>query len=175
MNGFLGIIRGNQDLIGTLIFGGVFERHPGLRVVCVEADAGWAPHWMYRVDHAYQRHRNWLATGSLSRMPSEYFRDHVYLTFQDDIVAFRLLTLPAEIGVDIDHLLWANDHPHSDATWPHSQELLAEHTAHMTEHQRDRVLRESTAELYGIPLMGSLPAGRDTRPAAVRSADANAS
>ncbi len=160
MNGFLGIIRGNQDLIGTLIFGGVFERHPGLRVVCVEADAGWAPHWMYRADHAYQRHRNWLATGSLSRLPSEYFRDHVYLTFQDDVVAFRLLTLPAEIGVDIDHLLWANDHPHSDATWPHSQELLAEHTAHMTQHQRDRVLRESTAELYGIPLIRSEPARR---------------
>ena len=41
MNSFLGIIRGNQDLLGTLIFGGVFERHPRLRVVCVEADAGW--------------------------------------------------------------------------------------------------------------------------------------
>ena len=63
----------------------------------------------------------------------------------------------------IDQLLWASDHPHSDATWPHSQELLAEHTAHMTEHQRDRVLRESTAELYGIP-SGLAPCGPGTRP-----------
>ena len=39
-----------------LIFGGVFERHPKLRIVCVEADAGWAPHWMYRMDHYYKRH-----------------------------------------------------------------------------------------------------------------------
>ena len=36
MNSFLGIIRGNQDLLGTLIFGGVFERHPGLRVVVAD-------------------------------------------------------------------------------------------------------------------------------------------
>ncbi len=60
MNSFLGIIRGCQDIIGTLIFGGVFERNPGLSVVCVEADAGWVPHWMYRADHAMKRHRNWL-------------------------------------------------------------------------------------------------------------------
>src|SRR6185503_13183787 len=89
LNTFLSIIRGNQDIIGTLIFGAVFERHPALKVVCVEADAGWAPHWMYRSDHAYDRHRNWLTAGELSRRPSDYFRDNVYLTFQDDWVAFR--------------------------------------------------------------------------------------
>ena len=43
-----------------LVFGGVFERHPRLRVVCVEADAGWAPHFSYRMDHAYKRHRYWM-------------------------------------------------------------------------------------------------------------------
>src|SRR5205085_1601856 len=66
MNSFLGIIRANQDIIGTLIYGGVFERHPDLRVVCVEADAGWAPHYMYRMDHAYKRHPHWLESGALS-------------------------------------------------------------------------------------------------------------
>ena len=52
MNSFLGIIRGCQDVIGTMIFGGVFDRVPELKVVCTEADAGWVPHWMYRADHA---------------------------------------------------------------------------------------------------------------------------
>ena len=28
--------------------------------------------------------------------------------------------------------MWANDFPHSDSTWPWSQEMLAEHTAHLT-------------------------------------------
>src|SRR5207244_2396769 len=57
MNAFLAVIRGCQDIMGTLVLGGVFERHPKLRVVCVEADAGWVPHYMYRMDHAYKRHR----------------------------------------------------------------------------------------------------------------------
>ena len=57
-----------------LVFGGVFERHPELKVVCVEADAGWVPHFMYRMDHAYKRHRNWLPRGqSCRKLPSEYF------------------------------------------------------------------------------------------------------
>ena len=37
INGFLAIIRGCQDILGTMVFGGVFERHPKLKVVCVEA------------------------------------------------------------------------------------------------------------------------------------------
>ena len=89
MNSFLGIIRGCQDVIGTMIFGGVFDRVPDLKVVCTEADAGWVPHWMYRADHAVERHRNWLGSGDLQRKPSEYFREHVYVTFQDDWVAFQ--------------------------------------------------------------------------------------
>jgi len=67
LNSFLGIIRGNQDIIGVLTYGGVFDRHPDLRIVCVEADAGWLPHYLYRMDHAYGRHRNWLTVESLSK------------------------------------------------------------------------------------------------------------
>jgi len=44
LNGFLAIIRGCQDILGTFVLGGVFERHPRLRVISVEADAGWVPH-----------------------------------------------------------------------------------------------------------------------------------
>jgi predicted TIM-barrel fold metal-dependent hydrolase len=145
LNTFMSIIRGNQDIIGTLIFGAVFERHPQLKVVCVEADAGWAPHYMYRSDHAYDRHRNWLTAGELSRRPSEYFHDNVYLTFQDDWVAFR----SAEI-MNVERLLWANDFPHSDATWPESQRLLDQHASGLSDHARQRILHDNTAELYSI-------------------------
>ena len=107
---------------------------------------------MYRADHAFHRHRNWLGSGDLARLPSEYFREHVYLTFQDDWVAFRMLDM-----VNADRLLWANDHPHSDSTWPNSQDLLVEQTAHMTDEQRGRILRRSTAELYGIALPPTSP------------------
>ena len=43
INSFLSVVRGCQDIMGMLVFGGVFERHPDLRVVCVEADAGLGP------------------------------------------------------------------------------------------------------------------------------------
>jgi len=146
MNGFLGIVRGCQDIMGTLVLGGVFERHPGLRIVCVEADAGWVPHYMYRMDHAYKRHRNWLPAGqNLSKLPSEYFRENIYTTFQDDWVAFRVADL-----MNWRRLLWANDFPHSDSTWPFSQEMLAEHTRHLTPEQKQAILCDNVAELYGI-------------------------
>jgi predicted TIM-barrel fold metal-dependent hydrolase len=145
LNGFMSIIRANQDVIGTLIFSGVFERHPDLRVVCVEADAGWVPHWMYRADHAFKRHRHWLPAGVLSRLPSEYFRENVYTTFQDDWVAFRMTDM-----VNVERLMWANDFPHSDSTWPWSQEMLAEHTEGLAERDRNRILHDNVADLYGL-------------------------
>ena len=147
MNSFLGIIRGCQDVIGTLLFGGVFERHPELRVVCVEADAGWAAHWMYRADHAVERHRNWLPSAALSRRPSEYFRDNVYLTFQDDWVAFQTAHL-----VNHERLMWASDHPHSDSTFPLSQQVLADHTAELAPAVRDAIVWRNCARLYDLDL-----------------------
>ena len=144
MNSFLGILRANQDSVGTMIFGGVFDRHPELQVVCVEADAGWVPHWAYRADHAFQRHRNWL-TADVQRRPSEYLFANVAFTFQDDWTAFRVVD-----WVNHEKLLWANDHPHSDATWPDSQALLAEHTADLDPEVRDDILWRSCARLYGL-------------------------
>ena len=148
MNGFLSIIRGCQDIMGMLVLGGVFERHPKLRVVCVEADAGWVPHFMYRMDHAWKRHRNWLPAGQeLSRLPSEWFATGIYTTFQDDWVAFRSVDM-----LDWHRLLWANDFPHSDSTWPWSRSMLDEHAARLGPAQRDAILSGNTAELYGIDL-----------------------
>jgi predicted TIM-barrel fold metal-dependent hydrolase len=150
MNGFLAIVRGCQDIMGTLVLGGVFERHPTLQIVCVEADAGWVPHYMYRMDHAYKRHRNWLPAGqALSKLPSEYFRENIYTTFQDDWVAFRVADL-----MNWRRLMWANDFPHSDSTWPDSQAMLAEHTRHLTAEQKQAILCDNVAQLYGIELAG---------------------
>jgi predicted TIM-barrel fold metal-dependent hydrolase len=100
---------------------------------------------MYRSDHAYDRHRNWLTAGELSRRPSDYFRDQVYLTFQDDWVAFKSVDM-----MNVERLMWANDFPHSDATWPDSQALLRTHGSALTEYQRARILHDNVAELYGI-------------------------
>jgi predicted TIM-barrel fold metal-dependent hydrolase len=101
---------------------------------------------MYRLDHAYNRHRNWLPAGQeLSRAPSEYFAANIYVTFQDDWTAFRFAG-----DMNWRHLLWANDFPHSDSTWPWSQELLEKHTAELTSEQKQAILCDNVAALYGI-------------------------
>ena len=146
MNGFLSIVRGVQDVMGMLVLGGVFERHPDLRIVCAEADAGWVPHYMYRMDHAFKRHHNWLPAGqALSRLPSEYFAECIYVTFQDDFTAFAHAD-----DMNWHRLMWANDFPHSDSTWPWSQEILAEQTANLAPEQKQAILSDNVAELYDI-------------------------
>ncbi len=145
LNFLITIIRSNQDIISTLIFGGVFDRFPELKVICVEADAGWAPHYMYRMDHFYNRHRHALDALVLKKMPSDYFKENVYVTFQDDWVAFKMINL-----LDDRRVMWANDFPHSDSTWPNSQAILAEHTAGLTSVQKDRILHDNVAGLYGL-------------------------
>jgi predicted TIM-barrel fold metal-dependent hydrolase len=141
------IIRANQDVIALFIWGGIFERFPDLKLVCAEADAGWAPHFMYRLDHFYKRHRFHSNTGDMSTMPSAQFRNNVYMTFQDDWSAFQQIHL-----VNPQRLLWANDFPHSDSTWPLSRHMLDEQTGLLTEQQKRWILRENTAELYKLEL-----------------------
>ncbi len=146
MAGFLSIVRGCQDVMAMLVMGGVFERHPNLNIVCAEADAGWVPHFMYRMDHAYKRHRYWLPPGQeLSKLPSEYFAENISVTFQDDWSAFKQVD-----EMNWHKLMWANDFPHSDSTWPWSQEMLAEHTVGLTADQTQAILSDNVAKLYNI-------------------------
>ncbi len=144
----LGIVRNCQDILSMLIFGRVFERHPTLKVVCVEADAGWAPHFMYRMDHHYRRHRVWNGFGDMARMPSEYFMENIYLTFQDDFTAFQFAD-----AMNPRRLMWASDFPHSDSTWPWSQDVIAEHTKGVSQQNKEWILRDNCAELYGIDVV----------------------
>ncbi|MDH3640484.1 MAG: amidohydrolase [Gammaproteobacteria bacterium] len=146
MNSFLSIIRAVQDVVGMLVLGGVFERHPKLKLVVAESDVGWLPHYMYRMDHAARMNAEDGIIKGLSKLPSEYVRRNVWGTFQDDITAFHSLDM-----VDYHHLLWASDFPHTDSTWPRSQELLKEHTAHLTETQRQAIMRDNTAKLFNLP------------------------
>jgi predicted TIM-barrel fold metal-dependent hydrolase len=109
---------------------------------------------MYRADHAFDRHRNWL-TADLTRPPSEYFRENVYVTFQDDFVAFQVTEL-----LNHERLMWANDHPHSDATWPESQSVVAEHTARLSAQVRDDILWRNCARLYNLEVPNAVEVSR---------------
>ncbi len=147
LNGFMAIIRAVQDVVGVLTLGGVFERHPKLKMVCAEGDAGWMPHYMYRMDHAAQFNVEGGIIPGLSKLPSEYLKTNVSMTFQDDWVAFKTKDL-----MNYKQLIWANDYPHTDSTWPHSQELLAEHATGLTPEETRAILRDNTAKLFNLDL-----------------------
>jgi predicted TIM-barrel fold metal-dependent hydrolase len=135
-----------QSIILMFIYGGVFDRNPDLKIVSVEADAGWVPHYIHRLNRAYKRHRFWTKQKEMSKMPGEFFYDNVYVTFQDDPQAFRTNGI-----ANPKRIMWANDFPHSDATWPWSQEMLANHTEGVSEADVRAILHDNCAELYNLP------------------------
>ncbi|MBV1878827.1 MAG: amidohydrolase [Pseudomonadales bacterium] len=147
LNGFMRIIRAVQDVVGLLTLGGVFERHPKLKMVCAEGDAGWMPHYMYRMDHAANFNVEGGILKGLTKLPSEYIKSNVYMTFQDDWVAFETRNL-----MDTNQLIWANDYPHTDSTWPDSQALLAEHAQGLSMAERNAILRDNVAGVFNLPV-----------------------
>ena len=46
--------------------------------------------------------------------------------------------------------MWASDFPHSDSTWPWSQDVIREQTGHLSDVQRKRILHDNVAELYKL-------------------------
>jgi predicted TIM-barrel fold metal-dependent hydrolase len=138
-------VRGIQNIIMMMILGGVFDRHPKLNVVCVESDAGWVPHFKFRMDHAYERHRFHLRAETLQQLPSTYFDNNIFVTFQDDYSVKQV-----KDGLNLDRVMWATDFPHSDGTYPHSREVMAAVTEGMTETERDKIVYRNVATLYGI-------------------------
>jgi uncharacterized protein len=146
LNGFMKLIRAIQDLIGLFTLGGVFERNPKLRFVGAEGDAGWLPHYMARMDHAVERHGYGKNGPLLPRMPSEYIRENVWLTFQDDWEAFG-----CSHRMNSDRLLWANDFPHSDSTWPDSMPMLEKHAECVTQEVKEKILGMNCVDLFNLP------------------------
>jgi len=138
-------VRGNQNIIMMMVLGGVFDRHPDLRVVMVENDAGWLPHFCFRLDHAWERHRWSLEIGSIQRKPSEYVNENVWVTFQDDWSVRHVID-----AVNLERVMWATDFPHGDGTYPHSQEIADDVTEGMTPEQRHAVVYANAAALYGV-------------------------
>jgi predicted TIM-barrel fold metal-dependent hydrolase len=135
-----------QHSLCSLIFSGVLERFPGLTIVSAENDIAWVPHLLERADKYYRRFRQ--AYGSaLSLKPSEYFKRQVYATFIDDPMGLKTYHL-----VGPDNFMWSTDYPHQAATWPHSQEVLARDFSSLPELDRQKIVRDNAAKLYGFAL-----------------------
>jgi predicted TIM-barrel fold metal-dependent hydrolase len=136
-----------QQSIRSLIYGGALERFPKLKIVSAENDAGWVAHYLHRLDHGHEKLYGKQPGGRLKKMPSEYLREHLWATFQDDPVAPLTCSYFGE-----DHFMWASDFPHTDSTWPHSQEVIARDFANVSDTVRRKILSENAIKLYRMDL-----------------------
>lgn len=133
--------------LADMIFSGVFDRHPALRVGAIEHELGWIPFFLDRLDNTYfQRQGNaGYYRFETAERPSEFFRRNVFCSFQDDALGIRER---AQIGID--GLCWGNDYPHTESTFPRSQELMATRLRDVPAAERDRIVRTNAARLYGF-------------------------
>lgn len=99
---------------------GILERHPYLHVVLVEVNAGWMAWTNSTLDEYYEAHRHW-SKPRLAELPSHYIRRQIHATFQNDPVALHNIPLTG-----VDGLMWGNDYPHPESTYPNSAKVLDE-------------------------------------------------
>jgi predicted TIM-barrel fold metal-dependent hydrolase len=74
-----------EKSLTEIIFAGVLERFPRLKLVSVENDIVWLLHFLQRLDHAFEKYC-YLEKETIANPPSYYFRRQVAATFQDDRV-----------------------------------------------------------------------------------------
>lgn len=122
----------------ALVSGGVFERHPRLRVAFLEAGAGWLPWFVERLGEHYESRGDWVPRG-WKRHPADYVAaGNVVVTCEPDEG-----TLPALVdALGDDCVMFASDYPHWDGAWPNS-------TAELREHAEGRLRRDSLDKVAG--------------------------
>ena len=133
-----------QAVVTSLVFEGVFERFPGLRIVIMEGGLGWIPSLSARMDKHWQRLRSEVP--HLKRPPSEYVREHIWFTTQpmeEPERATHLLDLFTRVGWD--RILFSTDYPHWDFDDPRYA-----FKAPLTDMQRDQLLFGNAQKFYGI-------------------------
>ena len=139
-----------------MIFSGVFDRHPRLRVAIVEFELSWAPYVLANADYTYrERHAEAAYRFKDGRRPSDFFRTNVALSFQEDAIGIRLRDV---IGVDT--MMWGSDYPHSESTFPRSRQILDEILAGVPAEDRAKIVGENAARLYGFDSARLAPAAR---------------
>jgi hypothetical protein len=139
----------NFPLVSSMIFEGVFERFPKLKVVLVELAWSWAVPFAWRLDHAYRVNRSEVP--HLDRLPSEYLRDHFYYTTQpmeepeNDLWFDEILDQFEKSGMS-KNLMYSSDYPHWDFDEP------AALPSRLSDEQFARILGENASKVYNIDL-----------------------
>ena len=149
-----------------LIFSGVFDRHPTLRLAITETTGCWVPQtlrnldWMYerlRTDGTIQNRFGGEPARKLSMKPSEYWARNCWqgASFMG----------PTETGaryeIGVDRLMWGSDFPHYEGTHPYTREALRWTFAGIDPVEVQQIVGGNAANLYGFDLaaLGALEIG----------------
>jgi len=136
---------GQMRQLTSVVFEGVPERFPTLRLAFLEAGCGWAPYWMERMDDEFDK-RGRAEAPVLRKKPSEYVRSgSIYFSCEaDEWLLPQALKLVGE-----NQIVYASDFPHWDNSYPGSiDEIRAR--GDITETQKRKILADNCRRLYGV-------------------------
>jgi len=126
----------------TMIADGLFDRFPRLKVLCVEAGAGWAPYIMDRMDEKYE-HLGW--TFPLKLKPSDYFRRNIWVVAEpEERTIGSVMELMGE-----DRVLWGSDFPHIDSTLEAPQRIRKS-VAGLDDPRRRKVMGANARQVFAL-------------------------
>ena len=142
-----------RQTLAELIFSGVFERFPRLRVGSVEHELGWIPFFLDRIDYVYTdrppRGPDWKRFADPDVLPSDFFRRNVFASFQEDPSGLRLLDVLGRGTAT-----WGSDYPHTESTFPRSREIVAKVLAGVDDEESRAITAGTCAALYGFDVPG---------------------
>jgi predicted TIM-barrel fold metal-dependent hydrolase len=128
------------------LYSGVPTRFPRIKVAFSEGGIGWVPMLLDRIEYG-RRHGgvDESTFGGLS--PMEVLRRNFWFTTFSDT---RTLSLRHEIGVD--RIMFETDYPHSDSSWPDTQDILARQLNDIPEDEAALITWGNAANLYRHPV-----------------------
>jgi len=138
---------GNARVVVNIILSGVFDRHPGLKVVSVESGVGWIPFILEAMDYEMSENAP-TELARLKKPPSEYFRSNMYATFWFEQNGGNLPPLIEAVGED--SILFETDFPHPTCLYPNPLQTVEAKMATLSPDIRRKILGGNARALYRI-------------------------
>jgi predicted TIM-barrel fold metal-dependent hydrolase len=132
------------EVIAPMIFNGLFDRYPDLRVGLIESGSGWIPWAAEYMDRIWHMQRHWTGN-DIKHEPSYYFDKNIYCSFISDKVGVALRDFPGG-----KNQMWSSDYPHSETTFPHSHEVIDDHFKGVSEEDKRWILAGCAEKFYGL-------------------------
>jgi uncharacterized protein len=127
-----------------LMYGGVPERFPKLRIAFLECGAGWVPYWMERMDEEWEK-RGKVEAPLCKQKPSEYVKHGNWFFAMEP----EEETVPYVIErIGDDKILFASDYPHWDGMFPYVTATIRGRKD-ISDQAKVKILGENAKRFYG--------------------------